>query len=212
MCRTAQTKENKLEKKRRIIESAYQLFSKNGVYNTVVDDIVKTTGIARGTFYLYFKDKSDLIEQMIFFKSAESMKELLRKADREADDYPDVLSFARAFIDMYIDILIDHKDILIVIDKNISACMQFFPDFYDEEAKTLYRKFVDRFIRAGYPEEEIDRKIYMVVCMLSGVCSDAILHGRPYEMSVIREPLVAAVMNVLELGQGGIANERKMAI
>ena len=32
--------EKKLEKKRRILESAYQLFQKNNVYNTAVDDIV----------------------------------------------------------------------------------------------------------------------------------------------------------------------------
>ena len=59
--------DKKLEKKRRILENAYQLFKSKNIYNTAVDDIVKASGIARGTFYLYFKDKSDLIEQLLFF-------------------------------------------------------------------------------------------------------------------------------------------------
>ena len=189
--------EKKLEKKRRILENAYQLFKSKNIYNTAIDDIVKASGIARGTFYLYFKDKSDLIEQLLFFKSAESMLAVVREMRSQAEGYTDLAGYARAFISLYIDFLMEQKEALAVIDKNISACMRYFPDFYDEEAKTLYNDIIDHFVRGGFDADDIQRKIYLVVSMIGSVCSDAILFGRPYGLDEIREPLTASALRVL---------------
>lgn len=71
-------KDKKLEKKMKIIETAFSLFQQNTVSATAIDDVVKSAGIARGTFYLYFKDKSDLLEQIIMYKSTECMRIMLR--------------------------------------------------------------------------------------------------------------------------------------
>lgn len=193
----AVSQDKKLEKKRRILESAYQLFKSNNVYNTAVDDIVKASGIARGTFYLYFKDKSDLIEQLLFFKSAESMKAIMRRMLGQVESCTDMSAYARAFITVYIDFLIDQKDVLVVIDKNISACMRYFPDFYDEEVKTLYTDIMRVFSRFGYSPAALQKKIYIIVDMIGAVCSDAILFGHPYSIEDVREPLTEAAISIL---------------
>ena len=189
--------DKKLEKKRRILENAYQLFKSKNIYNTAIDDIVKASGIARGTFYLYFKDKSDLIEQLLFFKSAESMLAVVREMRSRAEEYPDLAGYARAFISLYIDFLVEQKEALAVIDKNISACMRYFPDFYDEEAKTLYNDIIDHFVRGGFNADDIQQKIYIAVSMIGSVCSDAILFGRPYGIDEIREPITASALRIL---------------
>ena len=191
------TQDKKLEKKRRILENAYQLFKSKNIYNTAIDDIVKASGIARGTFYLYFKDKSDLIEQLLFFKSAESMLTVMHEMRARAEEYPDLAGYAKAFVSLYIDFLMEQKEALAVIDKNISACMRYFPDFYDEEAKTFYNDIIDRFVRGGFDADDIQRKIYLAVSMIGSVCSDAILFGRPYGIDAIREPLTASALRVL---------------
>ncbi len=41
------------------------MFSINGFDETSVNDIVKEVGIAKGTFYHYFKSKDELLDQMI---------------------------------------------------------------------------------------------------------------------------------------------------
>ena len=188
--------EKKLEKKRRILENAYQLFKSKNIYNTAIDDIVKASGIARGTFYLYFKDKSDLIEQLLFFKSAESMKAAVHEISDRAETYPDLASYVRAFVSHYIDFLVGQKEMLAVIDKNISACMRFFPDFYDEEAKSLYNDIVDRFVKSGFTAEEVEKKIYVTVTMIGSVCSDAILFGRPYDIDEVRGTLTETALGI----------------
>ena len=57
--------ENKRRNKQEIIEAATQLFIDKGVNNTTIDDIVKGTNLARGTFYNYFKSKAEIWDYLI---------------------------------------------------------------------------------------------------------------------------------------------------
>ena len=162
-----------------------------------MDDIVKASGIARGTFYLYFKDKSDLIEQLLFFKSAENLKAVMAKTNEQAQQCADLTAYARAFLNFYIDFLCDQKEALAVVQKNISACMRYFPDFFDEEAKALYMSVVENFVRGGYAPDEIQKRIFIVVEMIGSVGADAVLYGSPYDIESIRPSLVEAALHVL---------------
>lgn len=53
------------KKQRSLLESAYDLFLNKGFENTVVSDIVMKAGVAKGTFYLYFKDKHQVRDVLI---------------------------------------------------------------------------------------------------------------------------------------------------
>lgn len=44
----------------RIIKNASKLFTKKSFFKTTVDDIAQATGVAKGTVYLYFKNKQEL--------------------------------------------------------------------------------------------------------------------------------------------------------
>lgn len=55
----------KLNVRDRIIKSAIKLFVRKGFFNTTVDDIARSARIAKGTVYLYFKDKSDVYIEII---------------------------------------------------------------------------------------------------------------------------------------------------
>ena len=47
----------KKQKKRKILEKAFELFRENGYMDTKVEDITKALGISKGSFYTYFKTK-----------------------------------------------------------------------------------------------------------------------------------------------------------
>ena len=51
---------NKLQKQTSLLNTAYELFTTKGVNKTSIAEISKAAGIAKGTFYLYFKDKYDI--------------------------------------------------------------------------------------------------------------------------------------------------------
>jgi AcrR family transcriptional regulator len=50
-----------METKQLILESARTVISQKGFANTRVSDIVSQAGLAQGTFYLYFKNKQDIV-------------------------------------------------------------------------------------------------------------------------------------------------------
>lgn len=53
--------ERAIEKKRRIIEASYELFSEVGYYGTNTAEIAKRAGVSTGIVYGYFKDKRDIL-------------------------------------------------------------------------------------------------------------------------------------------------------
>lgn len=49
------------DKKQQIIDKAIEFFSKNGVADTTIEEITNAIGIGKGTLYLYFNGKKDLL-------------------------------------------------------------------------------------------------------------------------------------------------------
>ena len=56
---------NKQQKRNSLLDSAFSLFIRNGFSKTSISDIVNAAGVAKGTFYLYFKDKYDIRNHLI---------------------------------------------------------------------------------------------------------------------------------------------------
>jgi len=56
--------DNAIATRQSLIEAADHLIVQKGYENISVDDIVKTSGIAKGTFYNYFERKEDLIFEL----------------------------------------------------------------------------------------------------------------------------------------------------
>jgi AcrR family transcriptional regulator len=52
------------ERKREILEMAQKMFFSEGYENTSVEKIIKSLDLAKGTFYYYFKSKTDLLEAL----------------------------------------------------------------------------------------------------------------------------------------------------
>ncbi|GEU03336.1 TetR family transcriptional regulator [Bacillus anthracis] len=53
------------ERRKEILETAERLFLTKGYTNTTVNDILKEIGIAKGTFYHYFKSKEEVMDEII---------------------------------------------------------------------------------------------------------------------------------------------------
>ena len=71
--------DNKKIKREAILDAAFLLFTTKGLTKTSVADITAAAGVAKGTFYLYFKDKYDLRDKLIVHKS----NEIFQRAEEE---------------------------------------------------------------------------------------------------------------------------------
>ena len=96
--------EKKNDKEKRILEASYTLFTTKGINNTSIQDIVENAGIAKGTFYLYFKDKYDLQEKLITKLSHDLFnKAMLSVKEKNISKFDDQII---AIIDYVIDSLV----------------------------------------------------------------------------------------------------------
>ncbi len=189
----------KLEKKMKILDTAFSLFRNSSVSATAIDDIVKAAGIARGTFYLYFKDKSDLLEEIILYKSTEYMREVLRKTFSEySREESDIFSFVRSFLNHYIDFLIENREMLPVMSKNLSSCLRNLPEFYDPEIEEIYSRMIKEMEKLGYSEQTAHITVYLIVDMMGSICSDAILLGKPFPIEQIRNTVIESALALIK--------------
>jgi len=57
----------KEQKRRLIMQAVLKIFKRKGYSPTALDEIAQEAGIAKGTLYLYFKDKEDLISSTLIY-------------------------------------------------------------------------------------------------------------------------------------------------
>jgi len=61
-----------------ILTAARQSFTRHGVTRTTVETIAKTAGMAKGTVYLYYRSKDDMLHQILTEDLAELKDDALR--------------------------------------------------------------------------------------------------------------------------------------
>ena len=69
--RVSKVDKNKLQKENSLLHTAFEYFTTKGFSKTSISDIVEKAGVAKGTFYLYFKDKYDIRNKLIAHKSSQ---------------------------------------------------------------------------------------------------------------------------------------------
>ena len=75
--------ENKKIKREKLLAAAFRLFTDKEIYDTSITNIVDKAGVAKGTFYLYFKDKWDINEKLILEKTQELFNDAINKTKKK---------------------------------------------------------------------------------------------------------------------------------
>lgn len=86
--------------RRALLDTARQLFARNGFQATRTEEIVQRAGLTRGALYHHFKDKEDLFRAVFDEVSAEVVASLWR---RSSDQQIDAWSLFRANSEIYLD-------------------------------------------------------------------------------------------------------------
>jgi len=73
--------ERSIEKKNKILNAAYELFSEVGYYNTNTAQIAKRAGVSTGIVYGYFKDKRDILLDILGVYIQDAFKPILSFID-----------------------------------------------------------------------------------------------------------------------------------
>ncbi|HAY73208.1 MAG TPA: hypothetical protein DCY31_05040 [Ruminococcaceae bacterium] len=190
--------EKQQNKRTNILDAAYELFIEKSFNNTSIDDVVKSAGIAKGTFYLYFKDKHDLMERIIIRKGALILRYVLEELMKKRQECQMSFSDQMIFItDKIVDYLEQHKEIITLMGKNFSSCLSYFSTIEDDELKTMLSELVKENSENGFSEQETLKRIYLIVTLVGSVCYDSLVFESPFKISEIRPLLYASVRNII---------------
>ena len=129
----------------RLLEAAKKLFSEKGYYNTQISHIIDEAGVARGTFYLYFKSKEEIFREIL----REVVKEL-RERIKVVDLSEDPIEQVKENIERVIELALEEKDLArIVLQRNCDPKLFSIINEFFEEVRRLIKGSLDKGIELG---------------------------------------------------------------
>ena len=192
---------NKLQKQTSLLNTAYELFTTKGVNKTSIAEISKAAGIAKGTFYLYFKDKYDIRNKLI---SHESSK-LFGKAKTALDEYQiqtkkvDFIDQIIFIVDYIINELSQNQSLLAFISKNLSwgifkTVLINSKDDTDIDFRVIFWELFEK-SPMHYDNPEI--LIFMIIELVSSTSYSTILYNEPVSIDELKPFLFSAIRSMI---------------
>ena len=185
--------DNKKLKMNTLLQTAFDLFTGKGFAKTTVSDIVNQAGLAKGTFYLYFKDKYELQDVLL----AKTSHELFSKACKEAtqqqfDRLDDKIVF---IIDSIINELIVRPNILKFIQKNLSLGLysEKLTDLLDSEELGIKELFVNEVKEKDIPLEYPEMTLFMIIELVSSTVFTSIVEKQPLPIDEFKPHLYKTI-------------------
>lgn len=199
MPKTAKSKivENKEEKGKKILDSAFKLFTEKGFKNTSIQEIVDYAGVAKGTFYLYFKDKYDVQDYLIASKSKELFLSAIDYVNKK-----NIKNFEDRFIGM-VDYLIDefkeHEELLNFISKNLSWGVfgNSVSNLLDNNSLGVLDIFEKEIKDNNLKIKNPELTLFMIIELTSSVVFNSITNGKPLPIDELKPYLYNNIRKML---------------
>lgn len=202
--------QNKQIKRESLLETAFGLFTSKGIQKTSISDIVEAAGVAKGTFYLYFKDKYDIRNKLIAHKSSEVFKraDLALKATG-ITALEDRVVF---LVDHIIGQLVENQALLGFISKNLSWGMfknvliagdDSEVDFYD-----IYNSMFQDEVQFDNPEV----MVFMIIELVGATCYSAILYREPVGIEELKPYILRTVRGIMAMHRVTGPEERDSSV
>lgn len=189
--------QQKQEKKQSLLTAARELFIENGVAKTSIDQIASRAQVAKGTFYLYFRDKEDLLQALIYRISCHVLDEAYRAMDsRRTEDFTEnVILFADAIIEYF-----KHNRLqLRLIERNFSwpLVTKQMSERTDEIWQALIRDLQASPLARTYTDDEMFKLIFVIMEMCGSVCYSSIIEEKPDTIDNMKPVLYGIIRRAL---------------
>ncbi len=188
---------NKKIKKEALLNTAFDLFTSKGINDTSISDIVNKAGVAKGTFYLYFRDKYDIRNLLISHKSSQLfMAAHTAMLEQNFSTMEDKIVFV---INHIVDNLANDKILLNFISKNLS--WGFFKKALISNENSSDVNFLEIYktLIKESPSEIKDPELmlFMIIELVSSTCYSTILYEEPVSLQELRPYLEQAIRNII---------------
>lgn len=185
----------------RILEAAYQLFVEQGTADVTISEISERAGVAKGTFYLYFKDKDEVKEHLVVQKSHELFQQaLLALHQAPLGRFDEQVIFVVNYI---VDALAQNTAALKLIAKDLSVGVfsERLNEFFTDNDLDVVGILSNAAERSGVHLRNPRILLYMIIELASSTCFSCILKAEPLEISVFKPYLFAAIRQLIRANE-----------
>ena len=188
----------KQEKRRALLDAAYELFLERGTAKTSVEDITSRAKVAKGTFYLYFQDKGAVMQALLGRVSYQLLNNACEAVERQTglETFPDKMV---AVIDHIIEALRRDTVVLKFLERNF--VWPGLDQIEASDAEPLMRKLLNVVLTspemAGRTEREVYQRITALGSMCMSVCYSSILEGKPDNIDSMKPVLYDIIRKAL---------------
>lgn len=189
--------QNKKQKRDALLNTAFELFTTQGINKTTINNIVDAAGVAKGTFYLYFKDKYDIRNKLISHKAKRVFSAAYDALSKtQLTDFDDRLIF---LVDNIIEQFNTDKSLLNFISKNLSWGifkneLTSSDGSYDLDFNDVYSIFENSTKTFKNPEI----LLFMIVEFVSATCYSSILYNEPTDIAALKPYLFDAIRQLIK--------------
>ena len=188
--------EEENNKKQRLLNNAFALFTEKGIKNTSIQEIVDSANVAKGTFYLYFKDKYELQDILIAKKSEKLFFDALDALHKNyIQNFSDQIIFV---INHIIDELSSKPTLLKFISKNLSwgiynkSILKIY-ETSDNKESSLYTIFMKGIENNNIRMENPEVTLFMIIELVSSTCFTSILEKQPLPIEEYKPYLYSTI-------------------
>jgi len=198
---------NKKKKREALFDRAFELFTTQGISGTTISDIVNAAGVAKGTFYLYFRDKYDIRNKLIVHKAEELLYQAhLGLQDAKVTGFVPQIHF---LVDFMLDRLNENPALLNFIYKNLSWGI--FRELFEEKSahegfdfRQAYLDFLSQDASVSYEQPEL--MLFTILELVSSTCHSCVIHHMPMSLKEYRPFLHRSIDGIL-MGFGTVGQD-----
>lgn len=189
--------ENKQQKRNSLLQTAFELFTTKGETKTSISDIADNAGVAKGTFYLYFRDKIDIKNKLIAHKTEKIFETALEKLEAaELESFSDKVIF---IVDDILDQLTENPVLLRFIYKNLSWGV--FRNVIESDNKNgesgLYDVYNRIISENKYDIKDPEVMMYLIIELVSSSSYSSILYNEPLPIDKLKPHIFNTVRNII---------------
>ncbi len=188
---------NKKLKMENLLNASFELFTSQGINKTSIQDIVNKAEVAKGTFYLYFKDKYDIRNRLIAHKSSQLFMQAysaLQEAGIEI--FEDKIIFIMNHV---LDALDSNKGLLAFIYKDLSwavfkKALTTQSSSEDVDFGEIYRMMVEE---SGLEFSDAEIMLFMIIELIGSTGYSSIMFNDPVSLDKLKPYLEQSVRGII---------------
>lgn len=142
-----------MEPKEKILAASFELFSRYGIKSVTMDDIARHLSMSKKTIYQFFRDKNEVVQQLMQAAVEKNMKELTHIANHSKNVVEELFSHMKQMHRMIGNI---NPNMFYDLKKYHGQAWKHFQQFKTEYIIGQVKKSLQRGIEQGYVRKDID--------------------------------------------------------